>query len=207
VGVVSVRILHCFADQGVESEALSAYGEVVRIGINAVDTNDSQPIKADANHLPIKPSIQFDLGLFHPPCQAWTPGAAMNGTRGDHPDLIPLAREIAKRHCDEWIIENVPQAPLNDPVKLNGGMFGSPLHYERAFETSYHVHQPRQQSRLNGPGGFARHHENGGFQGSLKLWKTAKGYSGDYDARSFKRSAIPRSYIDYLLRAYLKEVA
>ena len=200
-----MRILHCFADQGVESEALSAYGNVYRIGLNAVNTNESQPIKADARHLPISPNVTFDLGLFHPPCQRWTPGAKMNKTTENHENLIPVARQIAEQHCDEWIIENVPNAPLNDPVTLNGGMFGSPLHYERAFETSYHVDQPRNQTRLTNLGYFDRHHENGGFQGSKELWKSAKGYSGDYNAKSLSRSAIPRAYINYLIRPLLTQ--
>ena len=198
-----LKILHCFADEGIESEALAAYGDVVRIGLDAKDTNESQPVKADARHLPLQSDAEFDLGLFHPPCQRWTPGAQMQGSTTDHENLIPLAREISEQHCSEWIIENVPQAPLNDPVKLNGGMFGLPLHYERHFETSYHIDQPRNQTRLTDGGYFDQHHENGGFQGSKEMWKSAKGYSGDYHARSLKREAIPRAYINYLIRPLL----
>ena len=200
-----MRILHCFADQGVESEALSAFGDVYRIGLNAVDTNKSQPIKADARHLPIKSDVRFDLGLFHPPCQSWTPGAAQHGTQNEHPNLIPLAREIAEQHCGEWIIENVPNAPLNNPVTLNGGMFGSPLHYERAFETSYHVEQPRNQTRLTTDKTMEKHHDTGGWFGDYELWQSVKGYSGDYNAKSLKRSAIPRAYINYLVRPLLTQ--
>lgn len=198
------RILHCFADEGVESEALAAYGDVIRVGLDPRDTNTSEPIKADARALPFAEDATFDLGLFHPPCQKWAVGSHIHGTSDDHENLLPVAREIAEQHCDEWIIENVPQAPLNDPVMLNGGMFGSPLHYERAFETSYHVNQPRNQSRLGDSGEFDDHHDTGGFQGGIEMWKSAKGYSGDYRARNFKRAAIPRAYIDYLVRPLLE---
>jgi hypothetical protein len=195
-------ILHCFADEGIEAEALSAFGSVTRVGLDPVDNQyTDELIACDARDVSFDRT--FDLGLFHPPCQRWTPGAKMNGTDEDHENLIPLARELGREYCDAWIIENVPQAPLHQPLVLNGGMFGLPLHYERAFETSYHVDQPRHQSRLSGPGGFERHHENGGFQGSLQLWKSAKGYSGDYSARSLKREAIPRAYINYLVRPLL----
>lgn len=195
-----MKILHAFADEGVESEALSAYGEVYRIGWDITDRNESRPIQADMNEIPIKDGVTFDLGLFHPKCQKWTPGSKMNGTTDDHPNQLPLARNVAEKHCDEWIIENVPNAPLNDPVVLNGRMFGLPLHYERAFETSYHVNQPRNQKALSDFGGFDRHHENGGFQGSKELWKNVKGYSREYDSRSLKRSSVPRAYINYLVR-------
>jgi len=205
VGVVGLGmdILHVFADEGVECEALSAFGETTRVGLDPSDTPFTDHlIKADARDVDFDQT--FDLGLFHPPCQRWTPGAQMNGTDDDHENLIPVARELAREYCDEWIIENVPQAPLHQPVTLNGGMFGLPLHYERAFETSYHVDQPRQQTRLNGPGGFETHHANGGFQGSKTLWKSAKGYTGDYNARSLKREAIPRAYLNYLIRPLLE---
>jgi len=202
---MSKKILHCFADKGVESECLSDYGTVYRVGFNAEDTNESIPIKADANSLPFKEPTEFDLGLFHPPCQRWTPGSQMQGTDTDHDNLIPVAREIARENCDEWIIENVPQAPLHNPIILNGGMFGLPLHYERAFETSYHVPEPPRQTQLGRPNEtFAEHHANGGFQGSKQVWKSLKGYSGEYDSRTLKRTAIPRPYLEYLLRPLLK---
>jgi len=197
-----MRILHAFADEGIESEALAAFGTVTRVGLDPKDNPyTDELIKADIRKY--ETTQEFDLGLFHPPCQRWTPGAQMQGTDTDHENLIPVARNLARDCCDEWIIENVPQAPLHKPVTLNGGMFGLPLHYERAFETSYHVNQPRQQTRLNGPGGFETHHANGGFQGSKALWKSAKGYTGEYNAKSLKREAIPRTYINYLIRPLL----
>jgi len=198
-----MRILHCFADTGVESEALAAYGSVTRVGLDPVDTPFTDTlIKADARDVEFDQT--FDLGLFHPPCQRWTPGAQMHGTTGEHENLIPLARELANDYCENWIIENVPQAPLNDPVTLNGGMFGSPLHYERCFETSYHVDQPRNQQRLcGGHETFDEFHATGGWKGSKQLWQSTKGYSGDYNAKSLKREAIPRAYINYLVRPLL----
>jgi len=199
-----MNILHCFADEGIESEALSAYGDVIRVGLDPRDTNDSQPVQADAKHLPFKASTRVDLGVFHPPCQKWASQTHVHGERDDHENLISLAREIAREHCDEWIIENVPTAPLRDPVTLNGGMFGLPLHYERCFETSYHVAQPRNQSRLcGGHETFDAHHETGGWNGSKRLWKSVKGYSREYDAESLKREAVPRAYVEYLVRPLL----
>jgi len=196
-------ILHVFADTGVESEALAAYGNVTRVGIDPVDNPYTDTlITADARELELNQT--YDLGLFHPPCQSWTPGARMNGTTENHPNLIPVAREIAKRYTDNWIIENVPGAPLNDATVLNGGMFGLPLHYERAFETSYHIPKPPRQTQLGRPNDkFERHHENGGFQGQIELWKSVKGYSHNWPSKPLKRSAIPRAYINYLVRPLL----
>jgi len=197
-----MKILHCFADTGVECEALSAYGDVTRVGIDPTDNPyTDELIAADACELELDQT--FDLGLFHPPCQRWTPGSQMQGTTENHDNLIPVARELAERYCDEWIIENVPQAPLNNPVRLNGGMFGLPLHYERGFETSYHVDQPRNQTRLTDGGTFDSHHAKGDWTGSKELWKSTKGYTHEWPSNPLKRSAIPRAYINYLVRPLL----
>lgn len=200
---MAMKILHCFADTGIECEALSAYGETYRVGLDPTDNPYTDNlIQADARELELSES--FDLGLFHPPCQKWAVGSHVQGNPDEnHTNLIPVARNIAKEYCNEWIIENVPQAPLNNPVTLNGGMFGLPLHYERSFETSYHVDQPRNQKRLTDCGYFDSHHENGGFQGTKQQWKSAKGYSGDYPSRELKRTAIPRAYLNYLIRPLL----
>jgi len=120
--MTDLKILHCFADHGTEAEALGRYGDVIRVGIEPRDTNTSTPIKADAHALPFEDET-FDLGLFHPPCTRWSDMPDANKA-GDAPNLIPLAREIAAEHCDEWIIENKPQAPLEEPTILTGKMFG-----------------------------------------------------------------------------------
>jgi len=199
-----MQILHVFADQGIESEALAAYGDVTRVGLNPVDNpHTDELIEADARDVSFDRT--FNLGVFHPPCQSWAAQTGIHGDRDDHENLIPVARDLARDYCDEWIIENVPRAPLNDSVTLNGGMFGLPLHYERAFETSYHVDQPRDQARLcDGNETFDDHHDTGGWNGNVELWKSVKGYTGDYDARSLKREAIPRAYINYLVRPLLE---
>ena len=198
-----LTILHAFADTGVECEVLSGYGDVTRVGIDPCpNPYTDELITADVRGVSFDRT--FDLGIWHPPCQSWTPGAQSQGTTDDHENLIPVARDKAREYCDEWIIENVPQAPLHNPTVLNGGMFGLPLHYERAFETSYHVPEPPRQTQLGRPNEtFERHHSNGGFQGEKALWKSVKGYSHDWPSNPLKRSAIPRAYLNYLLRPLL----
>jgi len=193
-----MQILHCFADMGTESEVLSDYGTVYRIGHNVSDTNDSIPIQADANDLPFSDSVTFDLGLFHPPCTKWSDMPSADTENA--PNLIPLSREIAHKHCEHWIIENKPRAPLQDPTHLDGGMFGLPIAYERAFETSFEVEQPPQQRTFNEATGqpfFYTEH-------SKEWWAAAKGYPPNYSAKHMSRNAVPRVALEYLLRAWIK---
>jgi len=194
---MSRRILHCFADTGVEAEPLSAYGDVVRIGLDPRDSNASQPVQADATALPIADDVTFDLGLFHPPCTRWSD---MPSARVDEaPDLIPAAREIATRHCEEWIIENKPRAPLRDPIRLKGDMFGLPIEYERAFETSFHVEQPTIHMTLGTECSTYYYSDR-----SAEWWHSVKGVSGDYPKQRLAKSGTPAPYVHYLARAWLR---
>lgn len=198
------RILHCFADYGVESEALASYGNVIRIGIDAHDTNESEPIKANAYDIPIKTSTTFDLGFFHPVCKRWATLTSISGDPEAHPNQIPQAREIGEQYCDHYVIENKPQAPLEDPVVLDGKMFGLPIAYERGFETTFPVPQPPRQKQLgNGP-----NVETSPFffsERSKEWWASVKGYRTDrYPKEHLAKNAVPAPYVHYICRAWLK---
>jgi DNA (cytosine-5)-methyltransferase 1 len=51
-------------------------------------------------------------------------------------------REALERTGKPWVIENVPGAPLRNPVLLNGSTFGIRVHRPRYFETSFPMEQP-----------------------------------------------------------------
>lgn len=209
-------ILHCFADYGVESEVLSWYGDVVRVGIDPHDTNESEPIKADANILeegkdwdiPFKDDATFDLGVFHPVCSKWASTTSISGDPDDHTNMIPSARSIADRYCDHYIIENVPRAPLDDPTVLDGRMFGLPIKYERAFETNFDVPQPPRYQRFWGKGGENDTAETSSFfftERSRKWWASVKNVPPqNYPKQHLAKNVIPASYIHHVCRAWLQ---
>lgn len=64
-----------------------------------------------------------DIAAVHasPPCQHYSV-AVMEKDR--HPDLIPVVRQTLSSLRLPYIIENVPGAPLEDPLELCGCMFG-----------------------------------------------------------------------------------
>lgn len=205
-----LKILHCFADWGVEAEALGAYGEVVRVGLNPRDSNGSQPIQADANALPFAPDT-FDLGVFHPECARFSQVTSISGNPEDHPNQIPLARELGERYCEHYVLENKPQATdaedgLECPdggslLTLDGRQFGLPLRYERAFETSFPVPRRPIQQPLDqevSPYFYADR--------STEYWRALKGYSGNYTKTAVAKNAVPRAFVDFLLREYFHHV-
>lgn len=208
-------ILHCFADYGTESEILSSFGDVVRISIDAKDTNSSVPIKGDAfllqegkaHGFPIKDDVTFDLGVFHPVCSKWAATTSISGDPDSHFDMIPSARKIAKEYCDHYIIENVPKAPLKNPTVLNGRMFGLPIEYERGFETSFKVPQPPRERSLLTTGGPSDQTETSSFffsERSKEWWAATKQYNPEpYTKQHLAKNTIPAPYIYYLLRMWL----
>lgn len=179
-------IYHIFADDGVESEPLSAYGDVVRVGLDPRKNEFSTAVKANAKAMPLKPGA--DLVVLHPPCYPWTQRDAE-----DAENLVPLARQLGQRLGDEYVIENKPDAPLGDPVVLDGSMFGLPVEYKRAFETSYEIEQPRRR----GDWSPAHRVEN---TRPKAYWKGVKGVTGDYRTQTLALSGTPACYVHYLLR-------
>lgn len=194
-----LRILHCFADHGTEAEILGNFGDVVRVGLDARDTNGSQPITADARHLPFRDDVRFDFGLFHPPCTRWSdmPDANKNG---DAPNLIPVAREIADNHCDYWVIENKPRAPLEDPTVLDGKMFGLPIQYERAFEANFELEQPPRQSYIAPTESSSYFYS----EKSRAWWASVKGIDADaYTKHALCKNSLPAAYVQHIVRSAL----
>jgi len=198
------RVLHLFADTGVEDEVLHTFGDVTRVGIDPSPNPFSTAVQGDARDPPV--GEKFDLAVAHPPCQRWsiaTPGGGADPL--DHPDYIDAARDACERLADHYIIENVPDAPLRSPVRLNGKMFGLPIHYERAFETTFHVPavSGRVQNRPTaGPLGEQGITGNA-WVGTNDGWRLAKGYAHDWPARGLKRHAVPAPYLRYLLYWWL----
>jgi len=192
-----VRILHAYADHGTESEVLGLYGDVVRLGTDPRDTNNSTPIRGDATRPPFERD-SFDFGLFHPPCTAWSdmPGANKNG---DAPELIADARREARQLCDCWVVENKPRAPLQDAVVLDGNMFGLPIQYERAFEANFSIPEPPRYSHFENESTPYFYSEK-----SPAWWGAVKGINPQpYTKRAVAKNSLPAPYVHHLVRAWL----
>ena len=200
-------ILHLYADAGIEDEVLHTFGDVTRVGIQPADNPFSTAIQADARSPPLTET--YDLAVAHPPCQRFSRSTAGGGSDpADYPNYIPDARRVCKEYADHYIIESVPDAPLRDPVVLTGGMFGMPIHYARAFETSFDTRRPDSVSRWTPDvGPLAQQGTKGrAWVGSNDGWRLAKGYAHDWPARGLKRHAVPAPYLRHLLYWWLAAV-
>lgn len=82
---------------------------------------------------------EFDVIHASPPCQAFTALKSMWNSR-EHADLLTPTRDLLRELRRPYVIENVPGAPMENPIILCGSMFklgcdDAELRRHRLFET------------------------------------------------------------------------
>lgn len=152
---------------------------------------------------------EFDFIHASPPCQAYT----VLGGREDlshYPDLVDPVRELLQRSGKPWIIENVPGAPLRDPITLCGAMFGLRSYRHRLFESSIPLTapaHPKHVVRVNRRGENRREHwDRGGFitiTGDVGVYCGPEAMGVDWMSGNELSQAIPPAYTEFLGRQVL----
>jgi DNA (cytosine-5)-methyltransferase 1 len=89
-------------------------------------------IQADALEYVRAHGREFDVIHASPPCQAYSAARAIRGR--EHPDLVAATRVALLEVNRPFVIENVPGAPLINPLLLCGTMFGLRVIRHRLFE-------------------------------------------------------------------------
>jgi DNA (cytosine-5)-methyltransferase 1 len=89
-----------------------------------------------------------DFNAIHasPPCQAYSD--LQNQNKREYPDLVGPVRELLRATGLPYVIENVPEAPLIEPVILCGTMFdGLRVIRHRGFETNWPLTAPTEHPK------------------------------------------------------------
>jgi hypothetical protein len=84
----------------------------------------------------------FDVIAASPPCQTHSRTKHLRDAQGkstDKVDLIPQTREKLIESGRPYIIENVPGAPLINPIQMCGSYFGLKVRRHRLFESNYRL--------------------------------------------------------------------
>lgn len=80
----------------------------------------------------------FDAVWASPPCKRYSLAAQQWRKRGsEYPDLIAPTRAMLTDAGLPWVMENVPGAPLANPLELNGASFCLLIRRTRWFEASF----------------------------------------------------------------------
>ena len=113
-------------------------------GVDNVPRLRGDYLKSGATKFWVRDVLEFLAGpvvhavdFIHasPPCQRYSQmSRSRPGVAEQYPDLIPPVRELLIASGKPFVIENVPGAPLRDPVILCGVMFGYPMYRPRWFE-------------------------------------------------------------------------
>ena len=151
----------------------------------------------------------FDLIHASPPCQRFS--AMNNHDRWAYPDLIPATRDLLIASGVPYVIENVPRAPLLNPIQICGtGLGMDRIQRHRIFECSFPVWStPCNHSILREPLSVVGHGESGYKykQGrvlphNLAARQAAMGIDWMHDREDLSE-AIPPSFTEYIGRAFL----
>lgn len=146
----------------------------------------------------------YDLIWASPPCQRYT----VLGSREDlsgYPDLVAPVRERLQRTGRDWIIENVPGAPLREDLMLCASTFGLRSYRHRIFECSFGVAAPEHKPhlvRVNRRGeNRLQHWKNGGHMtitGDVGRYCGPEAMGIDWMTGNELSQAIPPVYAKYI---------
>lgn len=177
--------------------------DIVGVDINPQHNFPFEFIQADALEIEID---GYDLIWASPPCQRYIRSGLVDKSKTV--DLVGPIRERLQASTSDWIIENVPGAPLRRDVVLCGSMFGLPVRRHRWFELSFSWEEPPMKCDHSEPavGVYGHPHGKRGawpgmLPGTLETWKEAMGI--DWMTSRELTQAIPPAYSEYIARRML----
>lgn len=118
-----------------------------------------------------------------------------------YPDLVDPVRELLIEKGLPYVIENVPGAPLRDPITLCGQMFGLELYRHRLFESNIPLQEPLHPKHVI-PASKAGHWRPGtimSISGHVAPVAKAREVMGiDWTTREELAEAIPPRYTAFV---------
>lgn len=149
--------------------------------------------------------ISGDFGFVwaSPPCQRYTQMLNHGLTpRTDHPDFIEPTRKMLIRSGRPYVIENVAGAPLLDPVRICGLMFGLQTLRHRFFECHFGFYVTEHEHPKHNGKGIRKQKDGGtyyrcyGHETGKREWGKAMGI--DWMKTPELAQAIPPAYSKYI---------
>jgi DNA (cytosine-5)-methyltransferase 1 len=137
-----MKLLDLYCKAGGASKGYQLAGfEVVGVDIKKQKRYPYEFIQADC--LEVMKDMDFlrsfDVIAASPPCQTHSITQHLRNAQGkstDKVDLIPQTREALIASGKPYVIENVPGAPLINPIQMCGSYFGLKVRRHRRFESN-----------------------------------------------------------------------
>jgi|SRR6185436_1777076 len=198
------RVLDLFAGAGGAAMGLHRAwpgAEITGVDIRPQPHYPFKFIQADAMTFRLS---DYDFTWASPPCQRYTQMLNHGLTdRDNHPDYVARIRQRLQESGRPYVIENVPHAPLINPITLCGEMFSLRVTRHRLFESNLKLTQPahlphrgthirKQGDELNG-GYYYRVY---GHETGKASWGAAMGI--DWMRSPELAQAIPPAYSEWI---------
>lgn len=116
--------------------------DVTGIDINPQKHYPLKFIQGDALDFISSHGKEFDVIHSSPPCQFYSRTKFLPSAKNNHPDLIGATRNALIATGKPYVIENVKDSPLINPITLCGSMFGLGVLRHRLFETAPEIWFP-----------------------------------------------------------------
>lgn len=176
--------------------------DILGVDINPQPNYPFPFIQADA----IIP-VQAPFVAVHasPPYQGYSVGSRRWPGMEDRLRLLEPVRSLLQSYRLPYIIENVPGAPLLNPVVLEAHLFGLPMVRRRHFEVNWDLPQPiipKRSGRVKGGTWVTVAGHGGNGSNRYSAWCEAMGI--DWMTKAELKEAIPPAYTEYIGRELLK---
>lgn len=204
------RALDLFCGAGGATRGLQLAG----FHVTGIDINPQPRYVGDAfeqmDALLLRPEFlrRFNFVWASPPCQSYS--VAMRHLATPQPKLVEPVRATLTASGTLYCIENVPGAPLRNPMVLCGTQFGLRVHRHRLFETNWWfslmppcnkaakiLNPHRSESRQRIYAEFGRGCPE-------KRWGVEMGV--EWMSRHETREAIPPAYSEFIGKAALNHI-
>ncbi len=191
--------------------------EVVGVDINPQPRYPFELVRSDVRSLPDDFLGGFDVIHASPPCQRYSVAtAALRASGREYPDLVAPVRERLQQWGGSYVIENVPGAPLENPVQLCGSAFGLRVRRHRLFESNVFLSGPpacdhgwqrpryrrmattKKRAETAGLSGVVGVYKHTDYKGEGRLREIAMGI--DWMTQDELAEAIPPAYTRWIGR-------
>jgi len=147
----------------------------------------------------------FDVIAASPPCQTHSATKHLRNAQGkstDKVDLIPQTRAALIESGKPYVMENVPGAPLINPVQLCGSSWGLKVRRHRLFESNVKLEpsvcKHKEQGKPVGIYGSMRDEIPGGGHTAKTIEQAKEAMGIDWMIWGELVESLPPVYTEYL---------